>query len=184
MSDQYIWDKTGSDAEIEALEDLLGSMRYVPVPAPELPVARAKRFSSSFWKISLGFAVPAAAMTIVLAVMWAPAPRDNVAVNGPAAPAAKVLVESPVSTQQTTAADNTPAAEPRAAYVKPVLKLKARARRPIERSLLAKSTKDSNVKRSLTPEEKFAYDQVRLALSISATQLKVVRDSVNNADEE
>ncbi len=37
MNEDYLWDKIGSDAEVEKLEDALQSLRYRETAAPALP---------------------------------------------------------------------------------------------------------------------------------------------------
>ena len=43
MNNDYLWDKTGEDAEIESLENLLGGLRFQPTAPPALPAAVAPR---------------------------------------------------------------------------------------------------------------------------------------------
>src|SRR4028118_2259390 len=38
MNENYLWDKTGADAEIEDLENALQAFRYQETAAPRLPV--------------------------------------------------------------------------------------------------------------------------------------------------
>ena len=42
MKEDYLWDKTGSDPEIEKLENALKAFRYQETAPPELP---AKNYS-------------------------------------------------------------------------------------------------------------------------------------------
>ena len=65
MNEQYLWDKTGSDAEIEGLENALRVFRYRPFKPPELPakVMTSVEPPRRNW-FRLGFAVAFAAAAI------------------------------------------------------------------------------------------------------------------------
>jgi hypothetical protein len=44
MNDNYLWDRTGEpDAEVQQLEDLLGSLRYQPRPLAIPPTMNVRR---------------------------------------------------------------------------------------------------------------------------------------------
>jgi hypothetical protein len=70
MNDEYLWQKTGTDPEIEKLEKKLDVFRYretplnIPVVENVVETARVPR-----WRISLAFAFAASAMAGVLAAV-------------------------------------------------------------------------------------------------------------------
>ena len=183
MNDEYLWNKTGQDPEIEKLENALAVFRYreaelsPPVAAVEEKVPR--------WRISLAFAFASCAAAVVLATVWLQ--NSNYIFDSNTG-------EEIVFVQQSAdAADVTPMAVP--AEPTPVrnsgghnrpTESKGRTRRSVGRTSAANyrrpKTKDWTPKDSiaaLTTEERHAYQQLMLALSITSSKLKIVQDTID-----
>ena len=64
MNSEYLFDKEGSDVEIERLEGLLSEFRIKPVP-PSLSRARGVQRSSIFGRYRLAFALSFASLLVV-----------------------------------------------------------------------------------------------------------------------
>ena len=69
MQDDYLFDRTGSDAELERLEDLLAVYRYTEDGPPKLPATR-EAGKSSRWKFSFSFAFAGACTAVVVVTLW------------------------------------------------------------------------------------------------------------------
>ena len=178
MMSEYLWDKTGEDGEIEGLETVLSGFRYQPMAPPALPVAiSVATTKASWWKFSLAFAVPACLLLAMVIGFWLT--RQG----------AERAVTQPIATQNQTP-DTTPAvraAEPE--FVKEATpqivrtiftpEPKHRSRNLVQTSLRKRQPKFD----TLTSEELDAYNQVKLALSITSSKLKVVSDTINRAED-
>ena len=67
MNDNYLWDRTGEpDAEVQELEELLGSLRYQPRPL-EIPATMNLRRKRTFIPLAVAAAV---ALLLLGAGLW------------------------------------------------------------------------------------------------------------------
>jgi len=67
MNDNYLWDRTGEpDAEVQQLEDLLGSLRYQPRPL-EIPPTMSVRRRRAFIPLAIAAAI---ALLMIGAGLW------------------------------------------------------------------------------------------------------------------
>jgi hypothetical protein len=67
MNDNYLWDRTGEpDAEVQELEELLGSLRYQPRPL-EIPATMNLRRKRTFIPLAVAAAV---ALLLIGAGLW------------------------------------------------------------------------------------------------------------------
>ena len=179
MNKDYLWDKTGEDMEIEGLESLLASLRYQPTAPPALPVAFELTTATKApgWKFSLTFAVPACLLIAVFAGFWmtrqTPQLRVVNEVNEIQPPIAS---HDPISETDESEPKKTTPKLVRTVFT-PGSKKKART------AIRAKYRKPSPKLDTLTSEERFAYDQLMLALSITGSKLKVVSDTINRAED-
>ena len=226
MKEDYLFNKTGSDAEIEGLENALKEFRWQESAPPELPakvVPFEKKTRRGFFRLSLGFAA-FAAILIVFSVVWFQTSSGNVE---PVNDFAKT-VTPPINAETSNNSDadaKTPSPQKSTAVVPTAVVSASRARAfdraeisdseagrirdgsRDDRGTLAltprnvvKSEKsisvitpqnDENAKNieaskpavKLTKEEKFAYDQLMLALSITSSKLKLVQDKVDGIEE-
>jgi len=183
MKNDYLWDKTGEDAEIEQFEELLSGFRYVETDPPELPAmniipVRASWRSRFGWILTLGTATAA----VVLAAFYfqtlrAPQQKfEEKAVLTPSAvevPVSKNEAPRQVSTTQpatTTAADNVKTRVTTA-------KLRTH-KRNVPMPLVARKEPVEKP----TKEELYAYNQVKLALFITGAKLKTVSDVIERIE--
>ena len=189
MKEDYLWDKTGEDAEIQSLENALKAFRFQESAPPALPqkvFTIEKRPPRRFFRLGFAFAAFAAAL-VVFSVAWLQIGGDKnslaeiVVKNDPLNRVAKVAGDSFPDIQELVPAvdrENPP----------PVLKPKVvRIRQktaPVGRpaKTVARRPKTKEPSETLTAEEKYAYQQLMLALSITGTQLKIVKDKVQGIE--
>ncbi len=187
MSD-YLWDKQGSDSEIEALENQLSQFRMhhdpqaVTNPSEDL-------VDIPFWKRPfLFFAVPSFATLLVGLYVFgsllsnsAPDTENVLVRNHPPAKAERgspVLVDEVVPEETDakpapTQIENRIAAKPEPVnlYLK-----KPRARLAKKTRVLSKASQNEQ---KITPEEQHAYDELIRALTITSSKLMLVKDKVD-----
>lgn len=183
MNEEYLWNKTGDDAEIEGLEKALKAFSYKQTAPPELPaktLVLVEKPRENFFK--RGFALAfAAAFVIVLSVGWFLIPKRNVVVGGDSAnvikpqPALVYQADAPPAPMiQSPAQNDTPAIVTVRHIVRPTAK---------RTNIVAIKPKAKDLPVTLTAEEKYAYGQLMLALSITESKLKIVRDAVAGNEE-
>jgi hypothetical protein len=177
MNQEYLWSKTGSDAELEKLEGLLSEFRFdgkstVEQPATNtIPVAAVpkRRFV-----LALSFAASAA--MIVLMTIWLIPPRNApVAKEEPKTESVPDAVESrngdgiqyALVERAKTDASN----QERLHFSRTQTKQHA--------SKLSRGQVTKTAKENLTKEEKYAYDRLMFALSIAGSKLRVVQDTID-----
>jgi len=179
MNDEYLWQKTGSDPEIEKLEKKLDAFRYrdaplnIPVVENVVETARVPR-----WRISLAFAFAASAMAGILAAVVlfniTSTPVETVFVASPELETASPApAAAPIEEKKTTTA---PKVVPQFAEIKRSKII--RTQPATDRRPKTKDLRLSNSIATLSPEERYAYRQLMLALSISSSKLKLVEDSI------
>ena len=177
MNDEYLWQKTGADPDIETLEQKLAVLRYREAPL-KLPVIEKAVDTPEIprWRISLAFAFAGSVMAAVLiAVVFIGIVKENthdtVFVAGP-----ELEISSPpppaLEEEKTTPA---PKVVPQFAHSKRSKDI--RTQRVTARSPKTKDPRPATV--ALTREEQYAYRQLMLALSISSSKLKIVKDTIN-----
>ena len=187
MNDEYLWQKTGKDPEIESLENALAVFRYREDPPPSPPVEKAVSLvRPSRWRISLPLAFATCVGIAVLAVGLQQAIKDS-------SEDAAGKLEEIVFVQGSTDAEELPPP------VQPPAPPSQKSDRPttpsgIRRPKLGRTNaafrrkpkvKDGAPKdtiAALTKEERFAYRQLMLALSITGSQLKIVKNTIDGSD--
>jgi hypothetical protein len=166
MNEEYLWNKTGEDAGIERLEELLSDFSYVPTAAPEIRKVRSR---SVVWQIVplLGAAVIAIVAVFALTRVRRP---EIIAVSDAPLPSIEQNFTTPVTNDPPAATKRVTSEKPR--FVKTIYRQTASPkRRP---SVVGRET--------LTAEEKHAYQQVLLALYITGSQLKTVNDAIDGIE--
>src|SRR5262245_20894090 len=74
MKDNYLWDRTGEvDAEVQQLEELLGSLRYQPKPL-EIPATISLRRKRPFIPLAIAAAI---AVLMIGAGLWVRFAKSN-----------------------------------------------------------------------------------------------------------
>ncbi len=186
MKEDYLWDKTGEDAEIEKLENALMAFRYTETAPPELPakvfvIEREK--PRRFFQFGFAFAAFASVVVILFAV-WFQVSSSKIAVvenvselNEPK-DAEKIDVINPEIVP-------VKAIDSEKRFSKPnVVKIRQTVA-PINRvnKFVARNNKVKPPTETLTAEEKYAYDQLMLALSVTSSSLQIVKDKVEGIEE-
>ena len=179
MNSQYLFDKEGSDAEIEQLEGLLSEFRIKPVP-PSLSRAIRGRRSSIFGRYRLGFALSFASLLVVFLASGVLISRflnrqlpEYVELDGHAI-IQEYRGDLPVTDPLPAAATNATRIADRTVKINNSLR---RIRK--SQSLVAKSIKSDP---HLTPEELYAYQKLKVALFIAGSQIKIVQDTVDQVN--
>ena len=197
MKQDYLWDKTGADPEIENLENALAVFRYKETALPALP-AKIIPFKKESPRRSFRFAYAIAACTAFVMIglgVWFQFSTNEIATQENFAqtiqpqipetiPDVKVVENpAPIANNAETSPKTPIESAKRISAPKPVRKNKIipAVVRPTEKRLGNIVAKKSDVQ--LTKEEQYAYDQLMLALSITSSKLKLVKDKVEGFEE-
>lgn len=219
MNKDYLWDKTGEDAEIERLETILQSLSYKETAAPlvpELLTAKvlpfeqnrsrqpARRTFRGAYAVAACLAFIAVALGVGFQVL-----RSETAANQDSATiieSQKTIVptENGVSfaERETISANDAVKAPSSSIAQKPeILKAKtvekpkqfampktAQTVKNIQTTVFRKDAGRETARAAkpavkLTAEERYAYDQLRLALSITGSKLKMVKNKAESVEE-
>ena len=187
MKEDYLWDKTGSDAEIENLENALAAFRYKETAAPRLP-ARILPFKKEKKRRFLPFAIAAcAALAAISSGVWLQISNDKTPADsaGIIAQREDVVIPNDSLAQMpdypTVSKVETPKQFPKQKIFKIKKVIPAIARQNTTIPNNSKPAKPETIR--LTKEEKYAYNQLMLALSITGSKLKMVKDKVEGSEE-
>lgn len=203
MKEDYLWDKTGNDPDIERLENTLRVFRCketappeLPLPAKVLPFRKEEPSPQRARRRIFSFAVAAAAACLVFGIIALSVFRLQILNNNEQAradlteKAAPEIVSPPVLKEPIVSKNDD---LPLAGSVRNSKQFPARKIGGIRRDIPAKIPRKTakardagaakpNVAR-LTKEEQYAYDQLMLALSITSSKFKLVRDKVEGTEE-
>lgn len=174
MKQDYLWDASGPDAEIERLETLLSPYKFKSSDPPRLPVAAV----SPWWRFwDARFAVPAFATVLLMAVasaalLYLIGTQDRVDVAAVPTRAISLPVAETVEQPLTP-----PAARAGLTSVSA-----ASMRRSGPTAVGAVGTKRAVAEPTLTKEERYAYNQLMLALSITGSSLRAVQDTIDESE--
>jgi hypothetical protein len=196
MKEDYLWDKGGSDEEIEGLENSLKAFRQadlksLPLPINEVAELAEKPAPGWSWFWGLGFAGAAACIALVMGLyVVLQSPDENKAFVIPTN-----ISEKKTSSEEKTAVPGIdPKPTPERISVEPKLAVKPE-REFIPQYLVVRRDKPAPAARerivnkrslkkkddaTLTPAEQDAYDKLMLALSITGSQLRKVKDRANS----
>lgn len=191
MNEEYLWDKTGEDAEIEQLENALKAFRYKETAPPELPakqLAFEEKQPRRSW-FPFIFAFGSSIALILLAIIFlldfsAKKVDEAKSVTEVSAPKTeekreeKEVSQIAVEPPQVLSERKIETAKPK--LVK-VVESKSAVKVSSQQTARKIEAKKSSVK--LTDEEKFAYDQLMLALSVTSAKLNIVKDKMKTIEE-
>lgn len=183
MNNDYLWDKSGSDAEIEELESALRNFAYRETPPPALAVtSEVVTFTPKPRVKVFRYAITAAACLLFIAVsfgIWISVSR-NAVVN----PADDLVAQNPVAHNPNAGVifeidpveklDDIVAVNPVPHAKKKIVPIARKVRKP--------ATAASEP--ALTAEELFAYEQLKLALSITGSKLRLVKEKLESHESE
>ncbi len=195
-NEDYLWDKSGSDAEIEHLENALKVFRGRDIEAPAIvpaaelaPYARSEKNSRSIFSFGIVSFACFALAVFGLGIFHYFGNGNENAVN------INPVYVGKAESQITKTKVIEPTVEDEA--------LNTEIRQELPVILPTSYSKNSAAKRNLSPprkiqrakvkrpkvqilelteEEKYAYDQLMLALSITSSNLKVVKDKVEGSE--
>ncbi|HSK73148.1 MAG TPA: hypothetical protein VK892_15730 [Pyrinomonadaceae bacterium] len=198
MKEDYLWDKTGADPEIEKLENALKAFRYKESEPPALPakiIPFERKSPRRFFQLAFAFAASAALVLISFGV-WIQFSMNNQihSVDDLAQsiiPQIDVEIPEEISEGKLRNADLVKPADlpsPKINTSKPTKRKIVKASRfvPVraaQNQTIARKTEVKNRSVALTEEEKYAYNQLMLALSITSSKLKMVKDRVEGVEE-
>jgi hypothetical protein len=179
MKEDYLWDKTGEDSEIEALESTLSVFRFKPDAPPVLPVTASENSEGRLWRWRF-LLVPAFAAVVIGAIaiglLSRGTSREDVAqltdASNAQQPIADPIPDGPSVTGSLR--ETAPVIIPRdPSLPEPAARVSmVKPRRSVHPSRKRSES-------ALTAEEKYAYDRLMLALSITGSKLRMVQDKVN-----
>jgi hypothetical protein len=197
MNEDYLWDKTGNDPEIEMLENALQAFRYKETAAPALPVEVLpfKKEAPPRKKFQFAFAIAACLAFGILALgVWFQVLRNDMPIDKQLAevkpqenailPEIKTVDDfQPVSNEATSPVKKLEISK--LSSEKKIIKIRktlppVTPRREVK-APNSKSTKPPAVR--LTEEEQYAYNQLMTALSITSSKLKLVKEKVEGMDD-
>jgi len=190
MKEDYLWDKTGADPEIERLENALAVFRYQETEPPALPakiIPFERKTPRGFFRLAFAFAACAAFVIVSLSVLFQ--------FSGKKIEVAKVSTETIAPQAVEKVLDQAPVKNTDDFIVERGKSLKQPAERKIikvskvvqpvarQNKLIAQNGEVKKPTVILTKEEKFAYDQLMLALSVTSSTFKKVKDKVEGVEE-
>ena len=189
MKEDYLWDKTGEDAEIQGLENALKAFRFQEHAPPELPqkvltIEKAPR--RSFFRFGFAFAA-LAAIVVALSIGW-------LQFTGGKIPAAEIATKTTeLKRAEKVAGDSFIEPQDFSPIVKPenpppavksnIVKIRQR-RAPVVRPQKTVLRKTKAPVETLTAEEKYAFERLMLALSITGSKLRIVKDKIDGIEEQ
>ncbi len=203
MKEDYLWDKTGGDFDIEQLENTLQAFRYQETAPPGLPakiIPFEAKPSRRLFKLTFAFALFAAiAVVCFSAWFYFPNVKTEIAKDSPkiiSPPNVENTVkEIPLEKTTNLMIENTET--PKNSIKKEVVKIKkfvpqvVRPNKPEAREAAIKNAEDLIANKQaekppvkLTKEETYAYNQLMLALSITSSKLKIVTDKLEGIEEQ
>jgi hypothetical protein len=183
-NDDYLWAKIGSDPEIERLENALSVFRGRDRAEP---AANVTPFRPRARKSQLAFAYAAAACLLLAALVGSvllrdPGADDAILAGVPKAEETQVVVptfDRVVPPKEELSASTTRVAKN--AIEQTIVAARTNASVAVRQKATPKASAATR-KQSLTKEEKYAYGQLMLALSITSSNLRLVADKIDIQD--
>ncbi|MDQ4122133.1 MAG: hypothetical protein M3209_11895 [Acidobacteriota bacterium] len=197
MKQDYLWDKTGSDAEIEDLENALAVFCYKETAPPALP-AKVIPFKKAPQPRSFQvvYAIAACAAFVLVGLgTWAQISSNKTAhqedwvktiepQKSEASSKTEIERNAPPVVQNVDSSDRSEVKNDKRISARKIIKanrIVPSVVRPPEKKVKKVVQKKSDVR--LTKEEQYAYEQLMLALSITSSKLKIVKDKVEGFEE-
>lgn len=188
MNEEYLWNKQGEDAGIERLENALKAFRCKETAPPAI-FSKNPDFQENrphrWFPFAIAFAASAAALILIALFL-------SFSFSGNEVNEAKVASEiSAPETKEKTVLENTirkPTKVPveKVEFVKPKVFTVSQAKSLTQRSpkqIARKTQTKKPAATKLTDEEKYAYGQLMLALSITNSKLNIVKDKMKILDD-
>ncbi len=191
MKEDYLWDKTGAgDPEIERLENALAVFRYQATEPPALPamiIPFEKKTPRSFFRLAFTFAACATLVIVSLGVWFQFSGEKLDVVKNSSEKIAPQATEK--ATDETTVKKpenlNTEKTKTRQQFAEPkIVKIRKTAPAVIRQNKAVAQSAFKKPAVELTKEEKYAYDRLMLALSITSSKFRLVKDKVEGVEAE
>lgn len=171
--EEYLWNKTGSDPEIEQMEAALQALAYRPTAAPVLPAKQFEFTRPRRWFLRFGVSFATAFLAVVvIASAWFLLPNERPATQHVAL---QTVQPVPLVSVRTEAAAPSIVTSPRVSA-----RTNTRRRVAAPRPIPSKAIRPQTL--VLTNEEADAYRQLMTALSITSTNLKIVKDKLDGTE--
>ncbi len=191
MKEDYLWDKTGESPEIERLENALKVFRYQEIAPPALPakiIPFEKKSPRSFFRFSFASAAFAALMIVCLGV-WLQYSPKKIEVAKDSAETVAPQIDKKFSDEISVKKQDDLIVEkvetPKQSVKRNIVKIRKIVPTNVrQNNLIARNVEAKKPAVKLTKEEKFAYDQLMLALSITSSKLKLVSDRIDGGEEQ
>lgn len=190
MNEDYLWNKIGEDEEIERLENALKAFRQKEAVAPVLPVKAASAKKHRLFPV-FRFAVPIAACLALAAVglgIWLQVYQHKT--HNKQTLATVEIAKTDYQADEPTIKEPAELPNRVATASKPSIhkqkfpKVKnSISRTDIQSKNASQSSKPASEAVKLTKEEKYAYNQLMLALSITSAKLNIVKNKVRGIEE-
>ena len=189
MKEDYLWDKTGADPEIQRLENALRMFRYKETAPPALPakiIPFERKTPRKFFRLAFAFAACAAFVIVSLGV-WMQFSSEKIEVakdsTETTAPQISKKVSDEIADEKLDDLIDKKVEVPKQSAEQKIIKVR-KVVQPIVRQnkLIARNVEVKKPTVRLTKEEKFAYDQLMLALSITSSKFKLVKDKVEGVE--
>jgi len=191
MKEDYLWNKTGAvDPEIERLENALCVFRYQETEPPALPakiIPFERKTPRTFFRLTFALAACAAFVFVSLGVWFQfssgkiEVAKDSIKTTAPQI-VEDVSGENSVEKQNDLIVEKT--AIPKQSIEPKVIKIKRIAPANVRQNrLIAQNVEAKKPIVKLTKDEKYAYDQLMLALSITTSKLRLVTDKIEGIEE-
>ena len=187
MKEDYLWDKTGEDQEIEKLESVLAVFRCQESEPPALPVVNLVPVAgkAAWWRLSLAFA--AFAVIAVVIGIWFQVSRKEMVSDRTALTAQPQNIDEPQNAPPVNVAHNV-LPETAKKTMPDAERRRTRIRRAIPAAFLGDRTIAKKIRiqkpiPKLTDEEKYAYNRLILALAVTSSKLKLVQDTISQIEE-
>lgn len=194
MKEDYLWNKTGEDPEIQRLENALQVFRYRETAPPALPakiIPFERKTPRKFFRLAFTFAA-CAAFAIVSLGVWLQISSEEIEVAKDSTETTVPQVGKKVSGET---ADEKPDDLPDSLTVKKVEVPKQSTEQKVikvrklvpaivrQNKTIAQNVQVKKPTVKLTKDEKYAYDQLMLALSITSSKLKLVEEKIYGVEE-
>ena len=185
MDNDYLWNKSGTDHEIEKLENALSMLRYKATdpPAVKMNIRQpAEKLKVGFLNNFFRFAVPAIAslaIAVTIVVFWRlPGEIDQAQIGNNSTPLVTTIsFEIPKQGEEIFRPKLPSVLNKKLSEVDFASKRTFNNRSLTKVSIRIPQTKEKEQVK-LTAEEKDAYEQLMLALSITGSRLKEVKEKV------
>ncbi len=189
MNEDYLYNKIGEDAEIESLENLLQEFRQQNTLAPKLPASIAIFQPKPQRKVfRYAFAIAASLLIAVTIGIWSKLLNTEIKIvadkievkENPKDEVVSINIEPKMPENVVFNPINKPNRK-QITQTKFVQKAVFNDVEPkVKRQIQPKKVLRTKQSVELTDEEKFAYEQLKLALSITGSNLKTVKEKIDN----